>query len=502
MKKQSLLGKVLQFVTIGVVAAMSVAILLPHAGQFLEQMAQPARASRIEMQAAAPSAPAPYALLPLSAQSYKNVVVVAQSGGDYTSVAAALNSISDNSSTNGYLVYVAPGVYTETVYMKPYVDIEGAGENVTRITQVASASNSTVIGASNAELRFLTVEITGGTWYSSAINNGSASPSLLHVTASAFGSTIQNVGISNSGSSSPTMNNVTASASGSSATLNAGVFNISSSSPTMNNVTASASGSTANNYGVFNSSSSPVMNNVAATASGAGASLNAGIANVSSSPTMNNVTASASGSSTTLNAGVYNSGSSPTMNNVTATASDSTASNYGVYDTFSSSPIMNGVTATAFRGSTSYGVFNAISSSPRMSNVNASASGASDNIGIANANSSSPSMNNVTATASGGTNNFGVYNDRASATIENSVITGSGGNNAGIYNTATSGVYTVTVDLSKVTGSSKTIRSDAEFTTKVGGSKLEGGAVFPNGGTVTCAGVFDENYTIFPSTCP
>src|SRR5947208_9693622 len=49
---------------------------------------------------------------------YANVIVVARSGGDFTSVAKALGSISDNSPTNRYLVWVAPGIYTETVTMK------------------------------------------------------------------------------------------------------------------------------------------------------------------------------------------------------------------------------------------------------------------------------------------------------------------------------------------------------------------------------------------------
>src|SRR5882672_11271321 len=46
---------------------------------------------------------------------YQNVIVVARSGGDFTSVQEALNSITDNSPTNRYLVWVAPGIYTETV---------------------------------------------------------------------------------------------------------------------------------------------------------------------------------------------------------------------------------------------------------------------------------------------------------------------------------------------------------------------------------------------------
>jgi Collagen triple helix repeat (20 copies) len=211
------------------------------------------------------------------ARSFQNVLVVSPSGGDFTSIQAALNSITTNSSTNTYLIWVGPGTYTEQVTMKPYVDIEGAGENVTRITFTGNSSGDagTVVGANNAELRSLTVENTGGTTFATAIYNDGASPSLLHVTATASGASINNTGVLNV-SSSPTMNNVTATASGASIN-NMGVLN-NASSPTMTNVTASGSGGS-NNYGVYNVwTSSATMTN--ATASGSGGSNNYGVYNV------------------------------------------------------------------------------------------------------------------------------------------------------------------------------------------------------------------------------
>ena len=303
--------------------------------------------------------------------SYQNVKVVAKSGGDFTTITAALASITDASPTNHYLIYVAPGVYTERVTMKQYVDIEGAGELTTKITFTGSASSATgtVVGANDAELRFLTVENTGGAAYAIAIYNSGAAPRLIHVTASASGGT-----------------------------YNYGVYNYASSSPTMTDVTASASGGTSN-YGVYNHNSS--------------------------SPTMTNVTASASG-------GTYN-----------------------------------------------YGVFNE-SSSPTMTNVS------------------------VSASASGGAFSFGVYNARSSPTINNSVISASGGTgNYGIVNVAGRGSYTVLVNNSQISGSSNTIYNDPNFTTRIGASQLSGGAVTLGGGTVTCAGVYDENYAFSAGpACP
>jgi hypothetical protein len=130
-----------------------------------------------------------------------------------------------------------------------------------------------------------------------------------------------------------------------------------------------------------------------------------------------------------------------------------------------------------------------------MTGVTATASGGDVNRGVYNVNSS-PAMTNVTATASGGTHHYGVYNYQSSPTIQNSVISGSGAtNNYGIFNTADGGSYTVTVDHSEIAGSTNTIVSDSEFTTLVGASLLDGGEVDPNGGTITCTGLYDDRYT-------
>jgi hypothetical protein len=406
--------------------------------------------------------------------AYQNVVIVAKSGGDFTTIQGALDSITDASSTNHYLVWVAPGTYTEQVTMKQYVDIEGAGELATEITYAGSAASGTgtLIGANNAEVRSLTVKNTGGNAYAKAIYNNSASPRLTNITASASGGTTSNAGVYNSNSSSPTMTNVTAT--GTNGIESYGVHNTNS-SPTMTNITASASGATDLNYGAYNESSSPTMTNITASASG-GTFSNTGVGNFSSSPTMTNVTASASGG--TNNRGVYNSSSLPTMINVTASASG---------------------------GVRNYGVYNNSSSSPPMTNVTASASGGTDvNWGVYNS-SSSPTMINVTSSASGGANNYGVYNNSSSSPIiQNSAISASGttGNRYGIANFAGNGSYTVKISNSQITGATNTIYNNAKFTVRVGASLLDGGPVVANGGTVTCAGVYDENYAFYPNTCP
>ena len=59
--------------------------------------------------------------------AYANVVVVARSGGDHTSVQAAIDSITDAGPDNPYLVWIGPGVYSGTLTMKPHVHVQGAG---------------------------------------------------------------------------------------------------------------------------------------------------------------------------------------------------------------------------------------------------------------------------------------------------------------------------------------------------------------------------------------
>jgi hypothetical protein len=310
------------------------------------------------------------------ASSDTHVIVVARAGGDFTSVTAALNSITDNSSTNRYLVWVAPGTYTETVKMRKYVDIEGAGERVTKIINTTSANNATVFGASNAELRYLTVE-TRSAPSAPAIWNDNASPSLLHVTA--ISSQQGSVSTRKPGDSAPDI------------VTNQTIRNTNASAPVMADVTVSTT-----------------------------VALNA------------------------LGYGIYNDASAPTMKNVAISVVGGNISTIAVYNT----------------------------------------------------NSSSLTMDNVTIAAFGGTANCGVYNDNSSFTMKDGMISAS---SQGICNNG-SGNFRATVDDSTISAAYATISNSASYALRVGVSKLAGGPVA--GTFVTCAGVYDENYTFYPNTCP
>ncbi len=334
---------------------------------------------------------------------YGKLAIVSKNGqdvpGDYSNPAIAMSNYADwcgaPSPINPCLVKIMPGVYdvgSSSVIMQPFIDVEGSGEKTTKIAGAIDGTSlppnaGIVKGASNTELRFLTVENTY-TGVATAIVNSGASTSILHVTATALAGTFGYAGINNL------------------------------SSPAMTNVTATASG-TISGCGVYNNSSSAIMTNVTATAS-AGSGSSYGVFNInSSSPTMVNVTARASGATNT-NSGIYvGNSSSPIMTTVTAAASGGTGNNYGLYN-----------------------------------------------------DSSSPTMTNVNVSAVGGSASFGVFNTNGTVKISHSIIRG-----------ATNTIF------------------NASGSTLVGSSQLDGGAV-SNAGTLSCAGLYDENFFFLGNRCP
>ena len=75
-----------------------------------------------------------------------------------------MSGITDPSASNAYLVKVEPGIYdleASSLFMRPFVDIEGSGEGITTITSALGSGSGTVVGANNSELRYLTVKNTG-----------------------------------------------------------------------------------------------------------------------------------------------------------------------------------------------------------------------------------------------------------------------------------------------------------------------------------------------------
>jgi hypothetical protein len=224
-----------------------------------------------------------------SARPLQNIVTVAKANGKFTDPVAAVNSITDASATNPYLVLIAPGQYTltTTLVMKPYVDITGSGENVTLLTGAISTTNpdatsAIVKGANHATLSNLSISNTGGNQYSFGIYTTGLgiSSRLQQVLATATGGTI-NFGVLNDTNSSPIMTDMNVIAAGG-GTANAGVVNNINSSPIMTEVNIVVLGGAIINYGVYNiASSSPIMTGVNTAVSGG--TTNYGVYNIDSS---------------------------------------------------------------------------------------------------------------------------------------------------------------------------------------------------------------------------
>jgi hypothetical protein len=84
----------------------------------------------------------------MSSASYPNVFVVAPSGGDFTTIQAALAACINPSSTNPYLIRVMPGNYATAsggVICKKFVHLKGSGKYTTTINDTFLGADSCVI---------------------------------------------------------------------------------------------------------------------------------------------------------------------------------------------------------------------------------------------------------------------------------------------------------------------------------------------------------------------
>jgi hypothetical protein len=84
-----------------------------------------------------------------------NIIYVARSGGDHTSIQSAINAAAPHASAiNPILIKIAPGLYQEQVTLKDYVDIEGSG---LRTAILYTGAGGTVITGAQSEMRNLQV---------------------------------------------------------------------------------------------------------------------------------------------------------------------------------------------------------------------------------------------------------------------------------------------------------------------------------------------------------
>ena len=107
------------------------------------------------------------AAAPQDALQVANTVTVQPGGKTFSTIKAAMDSITDAKLQKQYVVQIGPGTYNEVVVCKPYVFMTGAGVSVTTITAPASASQmdkGTVKAASNAAIQNVSIVSVGNGW--------------------------------------------------------------------------------------------------------------------------------------------------------------------------------------------------------------------------------------------------------------------------------------------------------------------------------------------------
>jgi hypothetical protein len=438
---------------------------------------------------------------------YQNVLVVAESGGDYTSVQAAINSITDAAADSPYLVWVAPGVYSETVTMKPYVHLQGAGQEATIITSTASSSawpptQATLVLASDTNLRDLTVGNGGAGDSNTALlaTAGMTRTLVADVRARALGGGVSNLAIFLSGSGTGvTLQQITALAENGS-DHNIGLVNHSSAAVMLHSGTFIARGGN-DAWGIFNFQSGTRMEaeSVAVLAED-GSNGNFGLYNYGgAAATLHGGTFTGRGGMQTRGIENADSGATLTAENVTALAEDSSVDNYGLGNYDSAAATLRGGSFTARGGTNAYGISNEFNGATlEAASVSAQAkNGSNANYGLHNFGGVPATLRGGSFTARGGENAYGIYNVDGGATLTAKGVTAlaeNGSSNYGLYNDSA----TAMVDGSQLAGSSDGLYLNSG-TVRLGVSQLDGGATRTSG-TLTCFQVYNGSYAAY--SCP
>jgi hypothetical protein len=418
-------------------------------------------------------------------QHYDHVVVVAKSGGDFTTINAALESITDNGEFSRYLVWVAPGTYSETVVMKPYVSIQGAGAGATVLFSMAGSETfpppATVVLTEYVTLRDVAVVVTGTGRYKIAIavmDVAADTAEVSEVRVQAFGDEFV--------------------------------------------------------YGIFNDHAAPVIRDVSLNVSAVGQNVDAiGIYGYVSSPTIEStmviVNAAVYGFPVAHNAyayGIWNDNSTAFIHSSVITVSSTSDGHHhaaiGIENGDSEVTIRDAL-VTVGPGKSSIGIhINAVSTAT-IQNTTVYAEAFSDAIAIKNGYSSM-TVQHVVADAVGAIIGRGISTYEGPMTVQNSIASGSAspegcgiyvlldegmsssiqnttatGSVAGLCNESSGHTFTVTVDSSYLAGGSWAIDSDDEVVTYVGTSMLDGGV--DGVGTYHCIFAYDENYTALDASC-
>ncbi len=305
------------------------------------------------------------------------VITVATSGGNFTSPVAALSSITDNSSTNPYVIRIAPGTYdtgTTPVRLKNFVDIEGSGQGTTTISCACASAVSpdannagatlradppATVATITSEVRDLTVVNRGGGVNGVAVwtGNTSGKVTLRNVTATAAGGSNANIAAFLAGSSS-TLDGLNGQATGGAFAY--GVYFLGGTVSSVD-LAGSASGGSLYNVGIVMYGTIGSFSRVVATGSGGPSAY--GMQMLNATPTMSDVTTTATGSPDSV--GLNLATSSPNITRLTSTATGSgspTSTSYGIYLDSTADPTLTDAAVTATNAHTAAGARVAASS--------------------------------------------------------------------------------------------------------------------------------------------
>ena len=393
----------------------------------------------------------PYALYALDAPwdglPYAGVVVVAKSGGDYTSVQAAIASITTADADNPYLVWIAPGVYEEEVTMAPYVHLQGAGQEATILSNDATAI--TLHLAAHASVRDLTV-LNGYASFETYAILASASDNVTgtlvaNVTARGQGTVTWSHGISLEGSGT---------------------------SVTLLDVTAHAEGDCERSYGLkVELGATAIVRRGSFAARGA----------------------------TLLAFGIYNLDSTLEATDVFALA-ESIATNYGLIN--HATATLRGGTFAAHGGNNAYGLKND-GNDAILEAQSVTAEGLDGSLfsyGLSNIGGASATLHGGSFTARGGsTSARGIYNEGSGTVLQAHGVSAraeDGTNNYGFSCGSTGSAY---VTLSVLEGSYLSVYGNAS--TEVTHSRLVDGGVSGTGGGPTCVAV-SHGTDFYDEVCP
>ena len=389
------------------------------------------------------------------ALSLGNVVRVAQSGGDFASIQAALDSVTTASAASPFLVLVGPGVFAERVVMKPFVDVQGSGEGVTRITHSGGtdAERGTVAGADDAELRFLTVENTGGSAFVYGVYNQDVSPRLLHVTVEVDGTAPVVYGIVNAGSAGTP------------------------STPELDHVTVRVDGAS-NAYGVVSSEEANTRirhGRVSVTGGGSGAKW-----------------------------GIYTTGADALVQDVVvlAESTESAAGVTGVVNAFTTGTVVREARVEVAGGGFRTGVNNT-SAELTIRDLEVTVSGSGDSsYGVFNEDATVVLESCAIDSSGGDSTTVGVYQADSSGEVHDCTVTatGGGGFESALqgFDSTGSGSYSFDVQHSRLEGADAAISVPPTYTIRVGASQLEGGIIAT---APLCVFSYDGSFAALDSSC-